>query len=156
MVSKPVSHNNYYKVVGSILTSCSLRLSVKSELCSVFWSNSEQAMTGYGSNIYIYIYVYIYSHPQTDCFVLSELFSVARHAGRSKPESKPVQLYDRLRLYISRVYNEIPQFEKQEDCIENRLSPGAFYLRVCTEFKLIFWGTSTWPDGLQASFTNQF
>ena len=38
------------------------------------------------------IYIYIYSHPQTDCFVLSELFSVARHAGHSKPESKPVQL----------------------------------------------------------------
>ena len=31
-----------------------------------------------------------------DCFVLSELFSVARHAGRSKPRSKPVQLYVRL------------------------------------------------------------
>ena len=44
----------------------------------------------------IYIYIYIYSHPQTDCFVLSELFSVARHAGRSKPGSKPVQLYVRL------------------------------------------------------------
>ena len=45
---------------------------------------------------HIYIYIYIYSHPQTDCFVLSELFSVARHAGRSKPGSKPVQLYVRL------------------------------------------------------------
>ena len=44
----------------------------------------------------------IYSHPQTDCFVLSELFSVARHAGSSKPESKPVQLYDRLRLQTTR------------------------------------------------------
>ena len=44
----------------------------------------------------IQIYIYIYSHPQTDCFVLSELFSVARHAGRSKPGSKPVQLYVRL------------------------------------------------------------
>ena len=42
------------------------------------------------------IYIYIYCHPQTDCFVLSELFSVARHAGRSKPKSKPVQLYVRL------------------------------------------------------------
>ena len=42
-----------------------------------------------------HIYIYIYSHPQTDCFVLSELFSVARHGGRSKTESKPVQLYDR-------------------------------------------------------------
>ena len=37
-------------------------------------------------------------HPQTDCFVLSELFSVARHIGRSKPGSKPVQLYVRLNL----------------------------------------------------------
>ena len=40
--------------------------------------------------------IYIYSHPQTDCFVLSELFSVARHAGRLKPGSKPVQPYVRL------------------------------------------------------------
>ena len=39
---------------------------------------------------------YIYSHPQKDCFVLSELFSVARHAGHSKPGWKPVQLYVRL------------------------------------------------------------
>ena len=37
--------------------------------------------------------MYIYFHPQTDCFVPSELFSVARHAGRSKPGSKPIQLY---------------------------------------------------------------
>ena len=34
----------------------------------------------------------IYCHPQTDCFILSELFSVARHAGRSKPGWKPIQL----------------------------------------------------------------
>ena len=39
------------------------------------------------------IYIYIYSHLQTDCFVLSELFSVARHVG-----SKPLQLYVRLSL----------------------------------------------------------
>ena len=39
-----------------------------------------------------YIYIYIYSHLQTDCFILSEFFSVARHAGHSKP----VQLYVRL------------------------------------------------------------
>ena len=36
------------------------------------------------------MYIYIYCHPQTDCFVLSELFSVARPTGRSKPGSKPV------------------------------------------------------------------
>ena len=40
----------------------------------------------------------IYSHLQTDCFVLSELFSVARHVGRSKLGSKPIQLYIRLSL----------------------------------------------------------
>ena len=45
---------------------------------------------------YEYTYIYIYSHPQTDCLVLSELFSVATHAGRSKTGSKPVQLYVRL------------------------------------------------------------
>ena len=32
----------------------------------------------------------MYCHP--DCFVLSELFSVARHAGGSKPGTKPVRL----------------------------------------------------------------
>ena len=48
--------------------------------------------------IYIYIYIYIYCHPQTDCFVLSELFSVARQGGSSKPGSKPIQLYVRLSL----------------------------------------------------------
>ena len=46
--------------------------------------------------IYIYIYIYIYCHPQTGCFVLSELFSVIRHVGRSKPGSKPIYLYVRL------------------------------------------------------------
>ena len=41
-------------------------------------------------------YIYIYIYPQTGCFVLLELFSVATHAGRSKPGSKPDQLYVRL------------------------------------------------------------
>ena len=44
------------------------------------------------------IYINLYSHPQTDCFILSELFSMARHVGRSKPGSKPIQLYVRLSL----------------------------------------------------------
>ena len=48
----------------------------------------------------IYIYIYIYCHPQTDCFVLSELFSVAKHVGRSKPGSKPIHLYVRLSLRL--------------------------------------------------------
>ena len=45
---------------------------------------------------YIYIYIYIYCHPQIDCFVVSQLFSVARHVRRLKLGSKPDQLYVRL------------------------------------------------------------
>ena len=57
--------------------------------------------------MYIYIYIYIHCHPQTDCFILSELFSVARHVGHSKPGSKPIQLYIRqsLRLLSQQVYH---------------------------------------------------
>ena len=54
----------------------------------------------YMKYIYEISYIYIYSHPETDCFVLSELFSVARHIGRFKPGSKPVQLYVRLILRL--------------------------------------------------------
>ena len=38
--------------------------------------------------IVLYIYIYIYSHPQKDCFVVSHLFSVARHARCLKLGSK--------------------------------------------------------------------
>ena len=48
--------------------------------------------------ICIYIYIYIYCHPQTDCFALSNLSSMARHVGHSKPGSKPIQIYVRLSL----------------------------------------------------------
>ena len=59
--------------------------------CSSCRKGSLRVTLDYGRQLY-----FIYCHPQTDCFVLSELFSVARHAGRSKPGSKPVQLYVRL------------------------------------------------------------
>ena len=45
-------------------------------------------------DIYIYIYIYILS--STDCFVVSQLFSMAREVGRLKVGSKPAQLYVRL------------------------------------------------------------
>ena len=48
-------------------------------------------------NQYIYIYIYI-CHPQTDGFVLSEPFSVARHAGRSKPDNIYIYIY--IYIYI--------------------------------------------------------
>ena len=46
----------------------------------------------------MYIYIYIFSHPQTDCFVVSQLFSVARHVGRLKLGSKPSQHYVRFSI----------------------------------------------------------
>ena len=33
--------------------------------------------------------MYIYCHPQTDCFIVSQLFSVARHTRFPKLGSKP-------------------------------------------------------------------
>ena len=38
----------------------------------------------------------IHCHAQTDCFVVSQLFSMARHVGRLKLELKPAQPYNRL------------------------------------------------------------
>ena len=46
------------------------------------------------------IYVYIHRHQQTDCFVVSQLISVARHAGRFKLGLKPTQLYVRLSIVL--------------------------------------------------------
>ena len=40
----------------------------------------------------------MYCHLHTDCFVVSQLFSVARHVGRLKLGSKPAQIYVRLSI----------------------------------------------------------
>ena len=40
-------------------------------------------------NIVLYIYIYIYSHPQTDCFIVSQLLGVATHAGNSSWDRNP-------------------------------------------------------------------
>ena len=50
--------------------------------------------------LYIYIYIYIYCHPKTDCFVVSQLFSVARHVGRFKLGLIPAQIYVRLNIIL--------------------------------------------------------
>ena len=60
----------------------------------------------------VYIYIYIYCHPQTNYFVLSELFSEARHIGRSKPESKLIQLYVTLSLRPTSVQRGLRYFFK--------------------------------------------
>ena len=49
-------------------------------------------MNTFNFNVNIYIYIYIHCHPPTDCFVVSQLFSVTRHVGRLKLGSKPTQL----------------------------------------------------------------
>ena len=56
---------------------------------------SATSMTWWWWYIYIYIYVcmYIYCHPQADWFVVSQLYCVARHAGRFKLGPKPTELY---------------------------------------------------------------
>ncbi len=46
------------------------------------------------------IYIYISCHPQTDCFVVSQHFSVARYVGRLKQGLKPAQLYVRLTIIL--------------------------------------------------------
>ena len=44
------------------------------------------------------IYIYIYSHPQRDCFVVSQLFRVARHIACLELGLKPAQLYVKLSI----------------------------------------------------------
>ena len=55
------------------------------------------------THTHTHIYIYIVIHRQTvflyHCFVVSQLFSVARHVGRLKLGSKPAQLYVRLNIY---------------------------------------------------------
>ncbi len=50
------------------------------------------------THTYIYIYIYKYCHPQTDSFVVSQLFSAARHVEHLKLRSKLAQLYVRLSI----------------------------------------------------------
>ena len=44
------------------------------------------------------VFFFLYSYPQTDCFVVSQLFSVARQTGRFKLGLKPSQLYVKLSI----------------------------------------------------------
>ena len=44
--------------------------------------------------------MYIYCHPQTDCFVVSQLFSVARHMKHSMDPCVGVYIYIYIYIYI--------------------------------------------------------
>ena len=52
------------------------------------WWSCLWSLVLFNLSLNLYIYIYIYCHPQTDCFVVSQLFSVARHARFSKLGSK--------------------------------------------------------------------
>ncbi len=72
--------------------------------------------SGLADNEYIYrekfIYMYIFFHPQIDCFVVSQLFSVITHKGRFKLGSKPVQLYARPDILPLSQFSDLYQLEK--------------------------------------------
>ncbi len=74
------------------------RRGLEFHVCTINKSAHKKRFGNFFNDSRIYIYIYIYSHPQTDCFVVSQLFSVARHVGRLKLGSKPTQLYVRLSI----------------------------------------------------------
>ena len=98
-----------------------VQLSVKKIMLTVFWYRKESITIDFlekGTTVnnsfycqllwqyllyllndpHIYMYIYIYCHPQTDCFIVSQLFSEARHVGHLKLGLKPDQLYIRLSI----------------------------------------------------------
>ena len=54
-----------------------------------FWTESKEIQ-----------YIFIYCYPQKDFFIVTQLFSEARHVGRLKLGSKPAQLYVRLSIRL--------------------------------------------------------
>ena len=78
-------------------------------------------------NLYIYIYENIYYHPQTDCFVLSQLFRVSRHVGRFKLGLKPAQLY---------VRRSIIPLNPQSTYVSSRIIKHYVEAFVCSHFAL--------------------
>ena len=71
------------------------------ELCIMRAAAFTRVLKPYGG-------AYIYCHPQIDCFVISQLFSVARHVGRLKLGLKPAQFYIRLSIRpLSQLANHV-------------------------------------------------
>ena len=76
------------------------------------------------SEIYIYIYIYIY--PQTNCFVVSQVFSVARLARCFKLGLKPSWLY-------------INQISYPRAIIILSVSKGIFYIYNFYIYTVSYW-----------------
>ena len=68
--------------------------------CEIVLNINDRAFTHTHTHTHIYIYVcmYVYCHPQTECLVISQPFSVARHVEHLKLGSKPAQIYVRLSI----------------------------------------------------------
>ena len=97
--NKPVGRTIFSWTLNSSHRFHLTTLSVTKKYLNVFitWTHTH-THTHTHTYIYIYIYIYIYCHPETDCFVVSQLFCVARHVGRLKLGSKPTQIYVRLSI----------------------------------------------------------
>ena len=67
----------------------------------------------------------MYCHPQTDCFIVSQLFSVARHVGHLKLGSKPAQLYVRL--------NIIPLSQRKNHELKGNISSSSSCRAISTD-----------------------
>ena len=70
----------------------------------------------------LYMYINVYCHPQTVCFVISQLFRAARHAGRFKLGSQTAYLYPRLCILPLSYFDDLRQ-------------QGNFYT-FCVSFRL--------------------
>ena len=135
------------------------------------------------SGIYIYIYIYIYicvcvcvcSHSETNCFIVSQLFSVARHVRFSKLGSKPgwllcqseiilhshkeisiskgileayVSLFCFVYIYLLNGYQELNSFEELMVIINSftrELKEGA-YIVIHRQTVSLYHNSSVWLD----------
>ena len=71
----------------------------------------------------LYLYIYIYTHPQTDCFVVLQLFRVVRLARCFKLGSKPSWFYFNRASYSSVIVISTEEFFFQFisfTCVDNR------------------------------------
>ena len=70
---------------------------------------------------------HIYYHPQTDCFIVSQFFNVARHVGHLKLGSKSTQLYIRLcklERIIIKLYRQNAPLLFHQTCLNEGLLPN--------------------------------
>ena len=115
MSIKNLKHSSWFIKSGNVFSLKNLHL------CSSFRKRFRTFWT-------TLVYLYIYCHLQADCFIVSQLFSVARHIGHFKPGSKPAQLYVRLSI--------IP-LSQQADHISSGIIRYYVVAFICLHFALL-------------------